>query len=1609
MKRILPVSSTLSTSIVIGLICLCLAAIGGAAKAAPGQLTVTFTTTSAGGHYYPANIHVVWIEGPKPDNAFVRTILLYANVRANRFLDWDTRTDNFQDDVDARTGATVNVFREYTATWDLRYRNGTTVPDGTYDIELELTSEEDGLPRNRATFTFVKNDTPSTQTPPDQGGYRNVTIQYTPPGLGVANGEPTNVTDTSARLNGIVTGTGGENPTVYIYWGDEDHGTDAANWDHEIVIGAMGEGPFHADITDLTPGATYFFRSYAQNSTKSEWAQTTTSFKAVTSSTVFEEGSIWKYFKGTTTPPGTWKTLNFVDSEWLTGPTGIGYGDEDDATVLSDMREHYKVVYMRYAFGVASPDDVEQMTFTVDYDDAFIAYINGSQVAKLGFEGDTIPGHEAGEPVVIPLTEHISKLDAGSNVFAIEVHNVTLGSSDLSMIPELVIIGGSRQPQSNIKLNPRTLDFGEVNVGESAELTFDIENTGSLDLQIDSFTITGMDKAAYSLVSLPTLPLVLPSGQKATAGVRFSPPGAQDYNHAQVAVGSNDPDTPAALLTLSGSGGPTAPVALNAIGGVGGPCRAVALDADRVLIGQGAVLTILDTSDPSQLTPLGQVTVPGVIADIDVVGDIAYAALGAAGLAVIDLTNPASPILLDRCESAGHTRAVSATQSRLCTAEGAGGVISYDTTTPDRPIAKNTYAAAGPAAAVEIVGDLAYVLDEQSGLNIYDLAGNEATEVGLVAHWKLDEAQGTTAADSFSNKDGTVYGDTAWRPAGGKIGGALQLNGTDTYVRINGYKGITGSSPRTCTAWVKTTTLGVIINWGVNVAGGRWTMLVDSDGHLRQELGGGAIVGSTIVADGEWHHVAVVSDGTDLENVLLYVDGIQDTLSVPGSRAIDTQPADDVTIGEFITGLYFAGLIDDLRIYNRALSTDEIRDLAPPLLGVCDEIEFGSAIAVSGTRAYVADRLGGLFVVDISDPEAPALVGNEIRLAAAGRSITVSGSRAYVTSGAGIEVLDLANPDAPLSLAVITVPGNAEDLALQGSNAYIVAGAAGLSLWDVSIPAAATQLSAYTIQATPQGVAANASLGEVLAADNAGVEALNMSAPRHPEQLWASVIGQGQDIVISGSTVYIAAGSDGLQILELMSQAPPQWRGAFATDGFAVDVAVSGSTVVVADGADVYALNVAAPSSPVLLGRWDSDGRAFGVAADSTYAYVANGDGGVQVLTLADAAPVVSVETSGVAHGIAVADGLAYVADGLAGLQIFDISPLPDAPLLIGAFDTPGIATDVSIVGNRLCIADSAAGVTVVDVSVPTQPTLYARSSDMVRSLSTAVADSRIIVADDTGGLAILAAQAWPTDPPGNLNGDRIVSLPDLVYLADNWLANETMLDVRVGNINDDITVNFGDFATIAQNWLTRYVNTAGLVAYWKFDEGMGGTALDSSGNNRTGALMSMDNNDWVAGQLAYALDFDGIDDYVDIAAYTGITGSAPRTCTAWVNTTTVGVIMNWGTEVPGGRWTVVVDSLGRLRLEVGAGAIVGSTSLNDGKWHHVAVTSDGGNVNNIALYVDGQPDTPSSAGNRAINTQPSGNTTIGAFGSIYFMGLIDEVRIYDRLLSDQEIAEMAR
>ncbi|HRT51273.1 MAG TPA: lamin tail domain-containing protein [Anaerohalosphaeraceae bacterium] len=269
------------------------------------------------------------------------------------------------------------------------------------------------------------------------------------------------------------------------------------------------------------------------------------------------------------------------------------------------------------------------------------------------------------------------------------------------------------------------------------------------------------------------------------------------------------------------------------------------------------------------------------------------------------------------------------------------------------------------ASASILIGDL----NQDNAIGFEDLhilaanwlAPGDCTETGLVAHWKLDESIETIAADtSACGRNGIVFGEPLWCPASGRIGGALEFDGFEDYIEIPNFKGLTGNSPRTCTAWIRTTQpYGAIIGWGKPYSpGARWLVMLDSEGFLRVEIGGGFAIGTTPLADNNWHHIAVVSDGTTTDKIRLYVDGRRELDVTFASRAIATAADHDVKIGIFADlSCYFTGLLDDVRLYERPLSDGEVWALAAKNSTdpACPDMDFSEGVDI-GDFALLADN-----------------------------------------------------------------------------------------------------------------------------------------------------------------------------------------------------------------------------------------------------------------------------------------------------------------------------------------------------------------------------------------------------------------------------------------------------------------------------------------------------------------------------------------------------------------------------------------------------------------------------------------------------------------------------
>jgi len=198
------------------------------------------------------------------------------------------------------------------------------------------------------------------------------------------------------------------------------------------------------------------------------------------------------------------------------------------------------------------------------------------------------------------------------------------------------------------------------------------------------------------------------------------------------------------------------------------------------------------------------------------------------------------------------------------------------------------------------------------------------------AHWKLDEEEGDTAYDTAGPYDADLHGGPVWQPSGGKEGGALEFDGIDDYVSTPFILDpATGSF--SIFAWIKSGARGQVIISQNDEAGTRWLWTDPSYGRLITWVMHppfDPLMSESTITDDQWHHVGLVYDFDTLLR-RLYVDGVKVAQDTDVSGGVGSSGGlyfgAEKTLG---AGTFFSGLIDDVRIYNVALSAEEIGVLA---------------------------------------------------------------------------------------------------------------------------------------------------------------------------------------------------------------------------------------------------------------------------------------------------------------------------------------------------------------------------------------------------------------------------------------------------------------------------------------------------------------------------------------------------------------------------------------------------------------------------------------------------------------------------------------------------------
>jgi hypothetical protein len=223
------------------------------------------------------------------------------------------------------------------------------------------------------------------------------------------------------------------------------------------------------------------------------------------------------------------------------------------------------------------------------------------------------------------------------------------------------------------------------------------------------------------------------------------------------------------------------------------------------------------------------------------------------------------------------------------------------------------------------------------------LAIGQISYARLVAQWDLEEGSGTTttAAVGSPQANGTLVGatwiTTGLAPIGGNTAAVFFNSANADRVETN-YPGVLGQAARSVTAWIRAEPVqansSVMVGWGANNATERYSFRLNktaADGAmyaLRLEIQGSRVVATTPVNDGQWHHIAAThGDGALINQVTFYVDGRLDAQSGTSGGGLINTASTSVVLGNsgHNTATYgYSGAIDDVRIYDHALSDVEI-------------------------------------------------------------------------------------------------------------------------------------------------------------------------------------------------------------------------------------------------------------------------------------------------------------------------------------------------------------------------------------------------------------------------------------------------------------------------------------------------------------------------------------------------------------------------------------------------------------------------------------------------------------------------------------------------------------
>ena len=936
---------------------------------------------------------------------------------------------------------------------------------------------------------------------------------------------------------------------------------------------------------------------------------------------------------------------------------------------------------------------------------------------------------------------------------------------------------------------------------------------------------------------------------------------------------------------------------------------------------------------------------------------------------------------------------------------------------------------------------------------------------GLVGHWTFDAGSGTTAVDSSgSGYTATLFNGVTWVP--GKIGNAISANNTNQYASTASIN-LTATSAVTVAAWVNRTYTSGGTNGNtlfefssnfnnVNNAFAFFPDEAPDCGVTAMEIGIDGNVGYNIKCyaqptSGVWHHLAVVYDMTQAaaNEVNLYIDGVLQTAL--------SQSYNSNNIGKFGTyPLYLfsragttsfsGGQMDDLQLYNRALSATEVKQV---YTGVTPSADFtlaslpASQTVVQGNSttytaiAAAANGFSGTVAFTVSGLPAGATAAfSPASVTGSGTStLTVTTASTTPTGTYPLTITGTSGSLVHTSAAMLVVSAPA-DFTLNSSTNYesVNKGSSITSTITIAAVNAFSGTVAFSVTGLPAG-ATGTFVPSSLTASGTSTLTITTAPTTLIGNYTVTVTGTSGSLVHTADiTLEVNAPPDFTLTASPVTQTVAQGAGTTYTPTVAAVNGFTGAVAFTVSGLPTGATGTFSPTSVTGSGISTLTVTTAATTPAGSYTLTITGTSGSLVHTTTTTlvvalTPDFTLASSPASQSVIQGGSTTYTptiaaVNGFSGAVAFTVSGLPTGAT--GAFNPASVTASGTSTLTVTTAATTPTGTYTLTITGTSGSLTHSSTvSLVVQSLSGATLTS-IAVTPANNSVVLGGTQQYIAT--GIYSDSSTQNLTSTVTWTSSIPAAATInaAGLATGIAAGSTTIKATSGAISGSATLTVATTLSGLAGHWTFDAGSGTTAVDSSGNGHTATLFN--GVTWVPGKIGDAISANGTNQYASTAAI-NLSGTNAVTVAMWLNRTyTSGGTSGTTLFEFSDNYNNYSDAFsffpdeapdcGVTAMEIG---IDGNAGYNlkcyaqptSGVWHHLAVVYDMSQAaaNEVNLYIDGVLQTALTQDYNSNNTGNFGNHPLYLYsraGSAFFAGgQMDDLQLYSRALSASEVKQV--